>query len=84
MRLQSFIFNPADQAAQAEEQREDGGRVHEAVVALERGKPVRDDLLCLPPHPGLPDSPSPTRECLGLSFSFNNVPFVDSLILFLE
>ena len=60
----NFIFNPADQAAEAEEQREDGGGLHEAAVALERGKPVRDDLLCLPPHPCFQDSPSSTCECL--------------------
>ena len=59
-----FIVDPADKAAKAEEQREDGGRVHEAVVTLERGEPVRDDLLCLPTHPCFQDSTSTTCECI--------------------
>ena len=57
-----FDLASADEAAKAEEQREDGGRVHEAVVALERGQPVRDDLLRLPAHTKVAHSTSPACE----------------------
>ena len=60
--VQISNVNPADKASKAEEQREDGGRLHEAAVALERGKPVRDDLLRLPAHTKVAHSTSPACE----------------------
>ena len=73
----------ADEAAEAEEQCESGGGLHEAAVALERGKPVRDDLLCIPPHPCFQDSPSSACECpfkINFPLLTENSPFLDSVL----